>query len=425
MLLVGWVAINENARMRSFERQYQARAIERGAEIFAATCTGCHGVDGRGILGFAPALNNPQLFGYDYFAGINSGLGALDDEEAALQAERTDLAAEYTDPETSEDRQTEIDERLNEISERLNGPEGITAERQALFDQRDQLIVDLQPAVAVGYPLRGLTTDDETGELILDYDPTRLGQLNWGGTLDAFIFTTLIHGRPTSISYWGGNQMVSWSQRGTGPMRDDELRDLVAYILNWDKGEDWTLADAFAVNQYARVPGLGGDAGAVDAAGTNVEEILTQMDTLVGNAADGEALYGSSLLGCAGCHLQEVNGPLTAAKWDDTITNRLTLEQFAGYTVEQYLVESIVQPGAYTVPGYTVEMPDTFDDRMSVQDIADVLAYLHTFSELDPYVPPVDTGEAEATAEPGAEVTEEPADTGDVDAEATEVPADS
>ena len=33
MILVGWVAINEEARMQSFVRQHTGRSIERGAEL--------------------------------------------------------------------------------------------------------------------------------------------------------------------------------------------------------------------------------------------------------------------------------------------------------------------------------------------------------------------------------------------------------
>ena len=38
MILVGWVAINEEARMQSFVRQHTGRSIERGAELFASLC---------------------------------------------------------------------------------------------------------------------------------------------------------------------------------------------------------------------------------------------------------------------------------------------------------------------------------------------------------------------------------------------------
>jgi hypothetical protein len=70
--------------------------------------------------------------------------------------------------------------------------------------------------------------------------------------------------------------------------------------------------------------------------------------------------------------------------------------------VEKYMVESIVNTGAYIVSGYAAgAMPGDFSNRMSLQDMADILAYLHTFSAVDPYVAPV-AGEqpvAEATPE--------------------------
>jgi len=68
MILIGWVAINEPARMASFELQHIGRATERGAELYAANCSTCHGTDGRGIAGRAPAINNPQLFGLTIWA---------------------------------------------------------------------------------------------------------------------------------------------------------------------------------------------------------------------------------------------------------------------------------------------------------------------------------------------------------------------
>src|SRR5260221_12366190 len=62
LLLTGWVAINEPARMDVFTQQYHGRSIENGAQLFLNLCATCHGVDAKGTTGFAPALNNPMLF---------------------------------------------------------------------------------------------------------------------------------------------------------------------------------------------------------------------------------------------------------------------------------------------------------------------------------------------------------------------------
>ena len=379
MVLIGWVAINENARMASFERQYEARAIEHGAEKFAANCATCHGEDGRGILGRAPALNSPHLFGFDYFEDINREMGALEAEELALNEELTALADEFAQG-VEDDREEAILERRQEISERLNGEEGIVARKAELLEERDALVSALQPAIAAGYPL----SVNSDGELTNDF--SRLAELEWGGTLEDFLFTTLIHGRPTSVGYWPA-AMVSWSDRAGGPLRDDQLENITTYIMNWDKGDDWTIEDALAVNQYGIVPGIGNPPSDVDTVGIDAAEISSHLeqDGFVGDPVRGEALYsnvenpeaGGPGYACSGCHAGGAAAPDTVGTWDRVVNERLTLDQFADYTPEQYVIESIVAPGDYVVPGYAAgAMPGDFGDRMSYQDMADILAYI-------------------------------------------------
>jgi mono/diheme cytochrome c family protein len=394
MLLVGWVAINENARMASFERQYLARSIERGAELFANNCSTCHATDGRGIAGRAPALNSPHFFGYDYLAAATAEIAVLRAEESALNAERLALADELTSPDTTEERQAEIQERLAEIQERLNGAEGIPVELTAALEARAEIAQQLQPAILRGYPLEmaGLeiaSTTDSAGNEVIAYQPSRLAQIAWPGTLENFISTTLVHGRPTSISYWNGNQMAAWSQRAGGPLRDDQIQDLTNYILNWDKGDNWTIADAVSVDQYAIVPGLGGGESDVEVAGTDVDAIVTALEDVTGDATRGEAIYSGAditeagaILGCAGCHNGAVNGPATAEKWDLAHGVRLDDPALEGYGPIEYLVESIVAPNEYIVEGWpSGQMLGVYGQQMTVQDMADVLAYLETFSE--------------------------------------------
>jgi mono/diheme cytochrome c family protein len=370
MLMIGWVAINESARMDSFETQFHSRAIERGAAMFSQYCTSCHGVDGRGLTGVAPGLNNPQLFGYDYLASYNSQLTALDDEQAALEKERQKLADEFVADGTSDARKTEIQTRLEEITTRL--AEGIPTDREAVNAERDALKLQMAEATLKGY-------DPEK--------PNRLETVNWVSSLHNFVFTTLKSGRPTSSSYWD-KAMPAWSQQGGGPLRDDQLEDLVVYVLNWDKGADWTLEDLLLVQQFAREPGLGAAAADFEAIGTDPDAILAKLesDGIVGDPAHGDELYhgkaasGSGLpLSCAGCHVNGESAPNTIGTWTRVQDERLSLSQFAGYTGEKYLVESIVTPNAFVVDGYNSDvMPQNFGNTLGYQDIADLIAYLET-----------------------------------------------
>ncbi|MER2597965.1 MAG: c-type cytochrome [Caldilineales bacterium] len=62
LVFVIFVARPEAARLPAEEINFNARAIENGALIFEANCIGCHGIQGKGIPGVAPALNDAQFF---------------------------------------------------------------------------------------------------------------------------------------------------------------------------------------------------------------------------------------------------------------------------------------------------------------------------------------------------------------------------
>ena len=48
MILLAWVAINENARMEEFKERFEGRSIESGAILYENNCATCHGLDGLG-----------------------------------------------------------------------------------------------------------------------------------------------------------------------------------------------------------------------------------------------------------------------------------------------------------------------------------------------------------------------------------------
>jgi mono/diheme cytochrome c family protein len=380
MVLVGWIAINESARMESFEQQFLARSVERGAKLFAGNCSTCHGIDGRGISGRAPALNSPHFFGFDYTAEARSRLSALQSEQASLEAERLALASELASATST--RSQEINDRLAVIAERV-GPEGLPVEIAEAQAALDAVYNALLPATLVGYPSRAQI--EENPDWV-----SRLGQSGWASTLDSYIVTTLVHGRAQTRFLWGGNAMVAWGQEGGGPWRMDQIHDVANYIQNWDKGSEWTIEDALAVNQYPIIARPGGGGGELaESAGSDVDAIVAAIADLTPDPERGKAVYDNvqpseraELLGCAGCHTGAVQAPATELTYQAWVDERSQLSQFEGYTFEKYVVESIVNPGAYIVPGYNAGvMPSNFATRVSVQDLADIVAYLGSYAE--------------------------------------------
>lgn len=52
----------EEARMQEWTNEQQAVSIERGADLYTQACAGCHGLQGLGITGLCPPLNDKHFF---------------------------------------------------------------------------------------------------------------------------------------------------------------------------------------------------------------------------------------------------------------------------------------------------------------------------------------------------------------------------
>jgi cytochrome c2 len=147
-------------------------------------------------------------------------------------------------------------------------------------------------------------------------------------------------------------------------MRDDEVANVVAFVLNWE-------SDALC---EIEIPTFDWPAAA--------EAFLADFPE--GDAANGEGLYVT--YGCSGCH-GVPDGSVAAAVGPDLSNFAVDgATRVEGYTAVDYLYESILEPNAFiteqcpTGPclGPPSAMPANFAERMatSPQDLADIMAYL-------------------------------------------------
>ena len=389
MILVGWVAINEEARMQAFVQQHTGRSIERGAELFASLCAECHGEEGLGSGDRAPALNSPHFFGFDPVAEQTSAITNANRSLVRLNQLSEELLAELTDSENppAEERQDKIFDELEAIDQQMQEQETVIAEavsaRAGILESLEMAVErDLFPQWESVQDIE--TTSDNEVEIFFNSNGTRLAQVGWGGDLHGYVVTTLIHGRPGSLNVWPNSAggMAAWSQTAGGPLREDQLEDIAAYILNWDKGGAWTQEDFIAVQQYGKPLADGSlpSEPPPPPVGDNVEGILQRWadEGIVGSAVSGADLYENEYK-CSDCHRAGASAPDTIGTWTRIQTERLTQPRFAGYNGEMYLIESIVQPNAYLVDGYNSGvMPENFGIRMENQRLADMIAFLMT-----------------------------------------------
>lgn len=252
--------LNEEQRMAEYEQSQKGSAIATGAKVYDTNCKGCHGIQGEGIPGLCPPLNDRHLF-----------------------------------------------------------------------------------------------TD-------------RLSEVGWSGTLEDYIISTVSAGRLVSTRpelYSGSTSpaMPSWSERFGGPLRDDQIRDVAAFIMNWES----TAPDRGTAPEMAGPP-----------VGTDITQTLPE-----GDAANGEALAVSK--GCAGCHVDTPTGPAWPATAGqpgigDRAATRISQSDYTGQatTAEEYLLESIVNPSVFLVQDFQALMPANYGQTLTAQDAADLIAYMLT-----------------------------------------------
>ncbi len=173
-----------------------------------------------------------------------------------------------------------------------------------------------------------------------DFFDNRITDLDFPGTMEAYLELTIAGGRPAqSAGSWPQN-MPTWSVDFGGPLRNDQIKNVVDYIMNWEEEAPDRDADA---------------------------PVLAEGDT---PEERGASLFQA--MACGGCHI--VNGEGGAVGPD--LTN-VYAEQG-----EDYVRESILDPEAAIAEGFVAGlMPATFGDTLSTENIDDLVAFLASVSQ--------------------------------------------
>lgn len=168
----------------------------------------------------------------------------------------------------------------------------------------------------------------------------RVKETGWAGSVHNYVVDTIRGGRLVSTrpEYIGesasGMAMPFWSQDFGGPLRNDQIEDIALFLQNFGEMEI--------------------------AAGPSPTPIdINDPEALV---IAGYELYEAK--GCIGCHQLDsigANGQTgpTHNGMGSTAAQRINDPNYAGEatTAEEYIRESIVNPGAHLVEGYDNVMP--------------------------------------------------------------------
>jgi cytochrome c551/c552 len=101
---------------------------------------------------------------------------------------------------------------------------------------------------------------------------------------------------------------------------------------------------------------------------------MEQVTALLENADQAQGAVLVEQYGCVACHRLAANkiAPPFVGIADRAATRRPPL------TAAAYIYESITNPTAYVVEGFSPAMPQNFRDRLSDRELGDIMAYLLT-----------------------------------------------
>ncbi len=272
VVCVGLTAQTEEARMALQTNSWEGRRIENGAKIFADNCATCHGRQGQGLQGIAPALNSHYFF----------------------------------------------TRRLDDV-----GQEGTM-------------------------------------------------------TLANYVHLTVEAGRPSKHNTQWVNRMVPWSSQFGGPLRGDQVADVVLYIMNWEETARLQTVDEDPFQPFLDVPkppelqNIGVDPDLeYEPVQLTVSSVLPKGD----RAPD----YLFEAMACIGCHsLDESETPDNPGEQGPNFGRIHAIDTYReGVTdAAAYLKESIIAPDNNRVPGYDDSMPNDFATRMAEAEIERLVAWL-------------------------------------------------
>jgi mono/diheme cytochrome c family protein len=174
---------------------------------------------------------------------------------------------------------------------------------------------------------------------------TRLEEVGWEGSLEDYVVSVVTIGRQVSTRpalYPGGGTpaMPTWSEQFGGPLRQDQVRAVAAFVVNF---ETWALEP--------------------DLVPTPVGLVVDPTDpTSLGRVVFIEA-------GCVACHTVSGVSSATIGPVLDGLASRAG-DTVAGLSAEDYIRESILNPNAYIVDGFTEGiMVQTFGDSIAPEDL--------------------------------------------------------
>jgi len=249
--------------------------------------------------------------------------------------------------------------------------------------QRGAAIFDTNCSPCHGKRGEGIEGTAPTLNKDTEFNGARLKELGFAGSLRDYFTLTITAGRPARSNPDWPQPMPTWGNDYGGPLRPDQINDVVDFVMNWGCAYNYKYDEAVCQGEditYKSLP-TSTPAPPTPTPKPPVEPdvLLARIKLLKADPAHGQALFSGKELAsdgkiaqCGNCHT--VDG---SALVGPSIINEKTDKPPEYATLELYIITSIIDPAKYKVPGFEkANMPLVFFQRLTDQEMADILAYI-------------------------------------------------
>jgi mono/diheme cytochrome c family protein len=205
----------------------------------------------------------------------------------------------------------------------------------------------------------------------------RLEQIGWTGSLADYVSSVTASGIPIrSSNVWDVNH-PTFSERFGGPLRDDQIRDVTNFVVNWG-------LDPRPDDQSVLAPAPGeGQAARPTAVPLTAEQEAGQAVYLKAGCNACHAIRGVGTQGAVGPSLTRIGADAEEIVQSEDYTTKVT-GQPAATTGEEYIRQSILHPNAYIYPTCPQGpcpagvMPQIYETTLTPEELENLVAYLNS-----------------------------------------------
>ncbi len=210
----------------------------------------------------------------------------------------------------------------------------------------------------------------------------RIKDVDFTGSLRQYVKLTIAAGRPSKQQSQWPVRMPTWGADYGGPYRDDQIEEIVDYVMNWEESAlaQTPYEDPWRCFEDVPVPcDEQGFVGLLKRAGLTPEEYMAglpaEAQPTPPPARPPEILFAE--MGCSGCHVLSKANAAGAVGPDLDPLPQVAGERIPGMSPEEYVYQSIVDPDAHIVEGFPAGvMPTNYAQRMSEEEIRSLVDWL-------------------------------------------------